>query len=290
MNNIFQQYLDKFVIIYLDDILIYSKTKEEHLQHLKTVLKVLQDNKLYVKLKKCELIKQYVEYLGHFISADGISVDQRKITVIKDWPKPTNISELRSFLGLASYYRKFVQGFSAIASPLTKLLHKDQEYNWQEAEQQAFETLKQHLITAPILILPDPKLPFTVTTDASEYAIGAVLSQNQGKGEQPIVYESRKLTSAEQNYPIHEKELLAIIHAIRLWRPYLEGQKFTVVTDHASLEYIKTQGNLSKRQARWLETLQANDFDVKYKPGKDNVVADALSRQTHLTNISTINT
>jgi hypothetical protein len=147
---------------------------------------------------------------------------------------------------LASYYRKFVQGFSAIATPLTALLHKDQAFHWDTPEQEAFETLKDKLISAPVLLLPDPTKPFTVTTDASDFAIGAVLTQDHGRGEQPVAYESRKLSPAELNYPVHEKELLAIVHAIRLWRMYLEGQKFTVITDHASLEYIKTQGNLSR--------------------------------------------
>jgi hypothetical protein len=288
MNNIFREYLDKFVIIYLDDILIYSKTKEEHLQHVRIILETLRKHKLYAKINKCELVRTSVEYTGHFISAQGISVDPRKITTIQQWPAPTNVSELRSFLGLASYYRKFVQGFSAIASPLTALLHKDKEYIWNDNEQEAFDTLKQHLTTAPVLLLPDPTKLFTVTTDASDFAIGAVLSQNIGKGDQPVAFESRKLSPAEQNYAVHEKELLAIVHAIKLWRPYLEGQRFTVITDHASLEYIKTQHNLSRRQARWLETLQANDFEVKYRPGKTNVVADALSRQSHLAAISTV--
>ncbi|CAH1769658.1 11218_t:CDS:1, partial [Entrophospora sp. SA101] len=152
----------------------------------------------------------------------------------------------------------------------------------------AFNELKQQLTSAPVLLLPDPTKPFSVTTDTSDFAISAVLSQDQGKGEQPVAYESRKLSPAELNYPVHEKELLAIVHAIKLWRPYLEGQRFTVITDHASLEYIKSQTNLSQRQARWLEVLQATDFDVKYRPGKTNVVADALSRQIHLTNMTII--
>ena len=139
MNNIFHDYLDKFVIIYLDDILIYSKTKKEHIQHLQTVLEILRKHKLYAKWKKCDIIQQYVEYLGHFISADGISVDQRKIAAIRDWPAPTNVSELRSFLGLASYYRKFVKGFLATVLSLTALLHKDQKYKWFITAQQAFK-------------------------------------------------------------------------------------------------------------------------------------------------------
>jgi hypothetical protein len=215
-------------------------------------------------------------------------VDQQKVNAVKTWPTPTNVSELRSFLGLASYYRKFVKDFSAIATPLTQLLHKDLPYDWGQEQQTAFEQLKQCLISAPVLILPDPTKPFTVTTDASDLAIGAVLSQDHGKGNQPIAYESRKLSPAEQNYPVHEKELLAIVHAIKLWRIYLEGQKFTIITDHASLEYIKSQTTLSRRQARWLETLQSVTYEVKYKPGKTNVVADALSRIPYLSNISAI--
>ena len=290
MNDIFREYLDEFVIVYLDDILIYSKTKEEHLKHLRLVLKTLKEHKLYAKLKKCELVRQKVEYTGHYISAEGITVDPRKISTIKDWPAPTNVSEVRSFLGLASYYRKFVPGFSAVATPLTSLLHKDKHFQWTSSEQEAFNTLKKKLTTTPVLLLPDPNKPFTITTDTSDFAIGAVLTQDQGKGEQPVTYESRKLSPAEQNYPIHEKELLAIVHAIRLWRMYLEGRRFTVITDHASLEYIKTQNNLSRRQARWLETLQANDFEVKYRPGKINVVANALSRQSQLLAITTLTT
>jgi len=224
------------------------------------------------------------------ISEQGVSVDPRKIDTIRDWPAPTNVSEIRSFLGLANYYRKFVPNFSAIASPLTALLHKDTPYQWESDQQKAFDELKTRLITTSVLLFPDSAKPFTLTTDASDFAIGAVLSQDHGKGEQPVTYESRKLSPAERNYPVHEKELLAIVHAIKLWRHYLEGQRFTVITDHASLEFIKTQQNLSRRQARLLETLQANDFEVKYRPGKTNVVADALSRQAHLATISALTT
>jgi len=143
---------------------------------------------------------------------------------------------------------------------------------------------------ALVLLILDPSKAFTVTTDASDFAVGAILSQDQGQGDQPVTFESRKLSPGELNYPVHEKELLAIVHALRLWKTYLEGQRFTVITDHASLEYIKTQHNLSRRQARWLETLQSFDFEVRYRPGKTNVVADALSHQSHLAAISTLTT
>ena len=290
MNDIFRKYLDQFVVIYLDDILIYSKTEKEHIIHVRKVLDILRQHKLYAKISKCEFFKEQVEYLGHFISKDGISVDKRKIEVIQNWPIPTNISELRSFLGLASYYRKFVPNFSTIASSLTQLLHKDQKYQWKDEHEKAFKELKQKLTTAPVLLLPDPTKPFSVTSDASDFAIGAVLSQDQGKGDQPIAYESRKLSPAELNYPIHEKELLAIVHALKLWRPYLEGNQFTVITDHAALEFINSQSNLSRRQARWLEVLQSMNFNIKYKPGTTNVVADALSRNPLLHNINILST
>ena len=182
MNDIFREYLDQFVIVYLDDILIYSKTKGEHFQHVKKVLGKLREHRLFGKISKCEFFKDEVEYLGHYISSKGISVDQHKIDAVKTWPIPTNISELRSFLGLASYYRKFVKDFSAIASPLTQLLHKDKPYLWEKDQQTAFDSLKLCLVSAPVLILPDPTKPFTVTTDASDLTIGAVLSQDQGKG------------------------------------------------------------------------------------------------------------
>ena len=221
-------------------------------------------------------MKQQVEYLRHYISNSGISVDNHKIKVIQNWSTLTTITEVRSFLGLATYYWKFVKGFLAIAAPLTGLLHKDKDFDWQQAEQQAFDQLKLALTTVPVLILPNPDKPFIITTDASDFAIGAVLSQDQGKGDQPITFESRKMSPAELNYPVHEKELLAMVHAITIWRPYLEGQQFTAITDHASLEYIKSQKTLFWQQARWLEVLQSTDFIVKYWPRKQNEVADTL--------------
>src|SRR5438128_7709595 len=214
MNNVFHQYLDKFVIIYLDDVLIYSRTKAEHLQHLELVLKVLRQHKLYAKIAKCDIMKESVEYLGHYLSGQGVSVDPRKIEAINKWTPPETVSHVRSFLGLASYYQKFVRNFSAIAAPLTDLLHKECEFIWADAQQEAFDELKRQLTTAPVLLIPDPALPFTITSDASDFAIGAVLSQDQGKGDQPIAFESRKMSPAELNYPVHEKELLAIVHVI----------------------------------------------------------------------------
>jgi len=262
MNEIFRPYLDIFVIIYLDDILIYSKDSEEHLQHLKKVLQILRDNKLYGKLSKCEFFKLAIEFLGHVVTEQGIQVDPKKTKAIDDWPIPQTVTDLRSFLGLANYYRKFVKDFAKITTPLTKLLHKDTDFEWTSEQTQAFQTLKKELVSSPTLRTPDFALEFTVTTDASDFAIGQVLTQDDGQGVRPVAYESRKMTSAELNYPIHEKELLAIVHALKVWRVYLEGHHFKIITDHKSLCYFNTQPTLSRRQARWNELLQEYDFEI----------------------------
>jgi len=218
MNDVFRPYLDKFVIVFLDDILIFSGSYKEHLKHLQQVLNLLRHHKLFGKLSKCDFGKSTIHFLGHVISDKGVATEPNKIKAIKDWSAPRNLHELRSFLGLASYYRKFVKGFSKLASPLTDLLSKDKPYLWEEGQGQAFESLKQVLTTTPVLCLPNYELPYVVTADASDITIGAVLSQDQGSGDQPIAFESRKLTPAELNYPIYEKELLAIMHALQVWQ------------------------------------------------------------------------
>lgn len=278
VNDILQPYLGKFVLAYLDDILIFSKTKEEHLRHLRLILDLFRKHRLYAKPKKCEFMKTEINFLGHRVSPRGISTVPNKVKTIQDWQSPSNVPQLRSFLGLATYYQRFVQNFSDIASPLTNLLKKNIPYSWGEEEQKAFDTLKKALTTAPVLRLPDPTQPFILHTDASNYAIGAVISQEDQEGERPIAFTSRKLLPAETRYPVHEKELLAIIHALRHWRHYLFGSKIKIFTDHHSIKYFKTQPTLSQRQARWLETLEEFDLEIIYKPGKTNVVADALSR------------
>src|SRR5579862_2053997 len=223
VNDIFRPLLDKCILVYIDDILVFSPSPEDHLKDLRKALKILHENMLYCKLSKCEFFKDSVEYLGHVISDQGIQVDPQKIKSIKEWPAPTNITELRSFLGLTGYYRHFVQNYSGIAKPLTDLLKKDQAYEWTSTCQDAFQELKQRLMTTPILRNPDINLKFTLTTDASNFAIGAVLSQDDGQGPRPIAFESRKLSPAEKNYAIHEKELLAIVHVFKTWRHYLKG-------------------------------------------------------------------
>jgi Reverse transcriptase (RNA-dependent DNA polymerase)/RNase H-like domain found in reverse transcriptase/Retroviral aspartyl protease len=210
MQQIFRPHLDDFVIVFLDDILIYSKTKEQHQQHLRTVLQILREQQLYAKLNKCEFFKDEISFLGHVINQHGIKMEQSKVDAVMKWPKPNNIHDIRSFLGLAGYYRRFVQDFSMIATPLTLLLHKNKPFEWAAEQQQAFDKLKKAVSTAPILIIPDPTLPYTVVTDASGYAIGAALCQDHGRDLQPCAYLSRKMNDHERNYAVHEQELLAI--------------------------------------------------------------------------------
>lgn len=288
MNSIFADCLDDFVVILLDDIFIYSKSKEEHAKHIRIVLERLRQHKLFAKLSKCEFFKQILAFLGHVISNTGIRVDASKVDTITQWPQPKSQKELRSFLGLATYYCRFIQGFSKIAAPLTWLLKKDIKFEWQQNHQKAFEGLKSALAAAPCLIPPNPQLPYAITTDASNDAIGAVLTQDHGQGPQPVAFESRKLTPTEQRWATHDKELLSIIHALKKWKHYVQGAKFVVETDHQSLKYFQTQPDLSQKQVRWMEYLQQFDVDIVYTPGKTNIVADALSRRRH-PDVDTIN-
>ena len=190
------------------------------------------------------------------ISTEGVSTDEAKTSAVRDWPTPTSVHDVQAFLGLCNYYRRFVRNFAEISTPLTNLLHKEKTFTWGTEESSAFETLKKRLVDAPLLRLPDPDLPLLVTTDASGFAVGGVLSQDSGDGNgpQPIAFESRKMSPAEQNYAAHEQELLAIVHALKKWRAYLEGGKFTVQTDHHSLKFLQTQPHLTRYQACWLET------------------------------------
>jgi hypothetical protein len=279
MQSIFNSYLDDFVIVFLDDILIYSTTLKEHKLHVRKVLRRLRENQLFAKESKCEFFQTAVSFLGHVVSGKGISMEEDKVRAIRDWPAPISVTGVRSFLGLAGYYRRFVKDFSKISSPLTELLHIDKKFEWKEAQQQAFDELKRAVSTGPVLIIPDDTIPYVVTTDASGYAIGATLSQDQGNGSQPIAFLSKKMLAAEKNYPVHEQELLAVICALKEWRHYLHGRKFTIITDHQSLRYLNTQPHLSSRQIRWSEYLQQFDYSIEYKPGKFNLVADALSRR-----------
>jgi len=278
MNETFRPLLDECVLVFLDDILIYSTTLDEHEQHVRKVLSILREQKLYAKESKCEMFKDEVEFLGHIVGRNGIRMMEDKVAAVRDWPQPRNVSEIRSFLGTAGYYHKFIKDFSKLALPLTELTKSRVKFEWTHKEQKAFDAIKCAMASAPVLIMPDPSLPFVVHTDASGFAVGAVLMQDQGKGLQPIAYLSKKMLDAETRYPVHEQELLAIIHALKSWKHYLLGSKFVVRTDHKSLEFFKTQPMLSARQTRWKDFLTLFDFDIEYVKGKTNVVADGLSR------------
>ena len=282
MHSIFREQLDDFIVIFLDDILVYSRDLISHVAHVRKTFEILRHHSLYAKVSKCEFFKSSVHYLGHVVSENGLSPDPAKVQAVDQWKVPTNVSEVRSFLGLAGYYRRFIRDFARIAAPLTNLTRKDRPFTWSLREGEAFNQLKTVLQNAPVLQLADQSRPYIVTTDASDYAMGAVLSQVWDDGEHPVAFESRKMNPAEQNYPTHERELLAVIHALRTWRHYLLGRKFTIVSDHHSLKFLQTQPQLSRRQARWLELLAEFDYEIVHRPGKSNVVADALSRLNNI--------
>ena len=214
-------------------------------------------------------------FLGHLVGVEGIKVDPSKVEAVRDWPRPRNASEVRSFLGLAGYYRQFVEGFSKISSPMTELTRKNHKFIWSEKCENSFQELKRRLISAPVLSLPSKEGKFVVYCDASRLSLGCVLMQN----EKVIAYASRELKEYEQRYPTHDLELAAVVFALKVWRHYLYGEKCEIYTDHKSLKYFFTQKDLNMRQRRWLELVKDYDCDILYHPGKANVVADALSQK-----------
>ncbi|GKA97659.1 putative reverse transcriptase domain-containing protein [Tanacetum coccineum] len=275
MNRVCKPYLDKFVIVFIDDILIYSKNKTEHEEHLKAILELLKKEKLYAKFSKCEFWIPKVQFLGHVIDSRGIHVDPAKIESIKDWASPKTPTEIRQFLGLAGYYRRFIEGFSKIAKSMTKLTQKGIKFDWGEKEENAFQLIKQKLCSAPILALPKGSKDFVVYCDASHKGLGGVLMQR----EKMLAYPSRKLKIHEKNYTTLDLELGSVVFTLKIRRHYLYGTKCTVFTHHKSLQHILDQKELNMRQRRWLELLSDYDYDIRYHPGKTNVVADALSPQ-----------
>lgn len=278
MNACLHDYIKAgFVLVYQDDILILSRTPEEHLRHCRLVLQRLREKKLRIKLSKCRWFQHEIQYLGYIVSADGVKPDPEKIRTVQTWPVPKDVSALRGFLGLANYFSKFIKNYSTIAGPLTELTGlAGKTYDWQRwkpRELSAFDALKKALTEAPVLALPDFSKPFTVMTDASNNGCGAVLMQN----DRPIAYTSKKFSSAERNYTTGEQETLGLIHALKVWRCYLEGPDVVMLTDHKPLTFLKTQGSLSRRQARWLEYMSRFHLDIWYKKGSENI-ADVLSR------------
>lgn len=282
MQRVLRDRLYSGVMVFVDDILIYSKTAEEHMELVDFVLRRLREEGYIAHPDKCEFFQKQVSFLGHVVSEHGVAVQQHKVKAISDWPVPVTKKEVRAFLGLTGYYRKFIRAYSDIAAPLTDLTQKERKFEWTEREQKAFELLKERMSAADVLAHPDPSRPYVVTTDASDFAISGVLSQDQSDGShRPIAYFSAKMNDVERRYATHEKELLALIRAVEHWRCYLEGSPHPInlQSDHRSLQHLSTQPKLSARQARWVEKLSEFEFVIGYVPGKQNVVADRLSRK-----------
>ncbi|KAL0197996.1 hypothetical protein M9458_006536, partial [Cirrhinus mrigala] len=284
MNEVFREFLHRFVVVYID-ILIYSRNMAEHRQHVQQVLQKLRQHQLYLKLEKCEFHKSSVQFLGYNINSEGVLMDQGKVDAIQNWPQPDSIKALQHFLGFANFYRRFIKDYSSIIAPLTSLLRgKPRRLTWDPAAHEAFQHIKKLFSTAPLLHHPDPNLPFTVDADASTTGVGAVLSQAVGESSilHPCASFSRKLSPAEQNYDVGNRELLAIKLALEEWRHWLEGavHPFTIITDHKNLQYLRDAKRLNPRQARWALFFTRFRFTITYRPGSKNIPADALSRQT----------
>jgi hypothetical protein len=262
------------LLVFFDDILIYSKSWEDHVQHVDKVLQLLKEQQLYAKPSKCFFGVKEVECLGHIASHEGVKVDPNKIKAMMDWPIPKTLKNLRGFLGLTGYYRKFVRNYGRIAAPLTTLTKKD-AFSWTPEATKSFEQLKEVMCKAPVLTTPDFTKTFIVECDASGNGIGAVLMQ-EGR---PLAFESRPLKGRDLHKPIYEKEMMAILHALKKWRPYLIGRHFKVKTYHDSLKYFLEQRLSSEEQQKWVTKILGYDFEIVYKKGKQNVVADALSRK-----------
>jgi hypothetical protein len=279
MDNIFKDVIGKYVVVYLDDLNIYSSSFEEHLKHLKEVFRRLKLAGLKLKPQKCYFANNELKFLGYVISSEGISTNPDKVKAVQNFPVPKNLRQLRGFLGLASYYRRFVPGFSKMASPLNRLLKKEVRYEWTSVQQNAFESLKEKLITAPILAYPDNTKEFILFTDASDIALGAILSQKDDKGhEKVIAYASKSLTTAEKNYSTTEKECLAVVWAVQHYRQYLHGVHFLLITDHSALRSLFHHKLPQTRLARWILILQEYTFTVLHKAGKRHTNVDSLSR------------
>ena len=280
MMDILRPYLNDFVVCLMDDICIYSRDEQSHSEHVRKVLQLLSDHSLYAKESKCAFFKKEIDFLGHRISGAGLHTSPAKVTAVSEWPACKSVRDVRAFVGFANFYRKFIPDFSGLTKPLTDLMGTDVPWRWGELEHTAFERLKKALTTAPVLALPDTSKGFTVTTDASKYAIGAVLSQETPEGVRPVAYESKKLAGAELNWPTHDKEAFAIVHAFKAWEHYLKPGFTTVYTDHAALQHLQTQPKQNERQIRWNDYLANFHLDIRYKPGAANAAADALSRRS----------
>ena len=279
MEKVLQGLHWKTLLLYMDDIIVVSPDFDTHISRLEEVLQRLQKAGLKLKPTKCKLLQDQVEYLGHVVSAQGVATDPKKIEAIKDWPTPKDMKGLQAFLGLAGYYRQYIQDYATIAKPLTVLTGKGVEWKWGMEAENAFQELKRRLINAPILSYPDPKLPYILDTDASAVGVGAVLSQVQDEEEKVVAYFSKTLSPAERNYCVTRRELLAVVKATKHFKPYLYGQKFKLRTDHASLRWLCRRKEPSAQVARWLEILAEFQYSLEHRAGMKHNNADGLSRR-----------
>jgi hypothetical protein len=282
MNSVFMPELVKFVVVFIDDILIYSKSEEEHTQHLRVILQRLRDHQLYAKFSKCAFWLREVLFLGHIIFAEGITVNPSKVQEVLDWKSPRLVTQIRSFLRLTRYYRWFIPNFSKIAKAMTKLLENEAKLKWSPQCEEVFLTLKKLLTTALVSSQPDIEKSFDVYCDASGTGIGGVLMHDGHAN----AYASRQLRRHEEHYPTHDLELLAVVHTLKIWMHYLLGNLVHIYTDHKSLKYLFTQPDLNMRQRIWLELIKDYELKIHYHPGMVNMVANALShkhRCNHLT-------
>jgi len=275
MNEVLRPFIGLFVVVYFDDILIYSKSTEEHLEHLHAVFDALRTARLFGNLEKCTFCTTRVSFLGYVVTPQGIEVDSSKIDAIQSWPTPSTVTQIRSFLGLAGFYRRFVRDFSSIAAPLHELTKKGIPFSWGPAQEEAFTILKDKLTHAPLLQLPDFNNMFELECDASGIGLGGVLLQ-AGK---PVAYFSEKLSGAQLNYSTYDKELFALVRTLQTWQHYLWPREFIIHSDHEALKHIRSQTNLNRRHAKWVEFIESFPYIIKHKNGKDNVIADALSRR-----------
>lgn len=285
MNTIFSDILDIFVIVYLDDILVFSSNIEDHRDHVSIVLSRLRKHNLFAKLSKCSFEQDHVEFLGHSVSSYGISPLPEKVSSVIDWPVPTNVKQVQQFVGFTNYYRRFISNYSLLAAPLTNLTKKDTPFLWSESCSKSFHDLKSAISSGPVLRHADPNLPFTLETDASNFAIGAVLYQPAPENPSllhPVAFYSKKLEPAEINYDVHDKELLAIICSLEHWRHHLVGSPFkiSILCDHKNLIFFQARRHLKSRHARWATRLSPFQFTLSYRPGASNDAADALSRRS----------
>ncbi|GAU18789.1 hypothetical protein TSUD_80780 [Trifolium subterraneum] len=274
MNDLFRPYLRRFVLVFFDDILVYSRCYADHLLHLSQVLDLLASNHFVAKLSKCVFAVPKVDYLGHAISAGGVTPDSTKIQAMLDWPRPRSLTSLRGFLGLTGFYRRFVRHYATLAAPLTDLLSST-KFTWGTEAEEAFTNLKEKMTSTPVLILPDFSKTFIVETDASSISIGAVLSQEG----HPIAFFSKKMCNRMKASSVYVREMFAITEAVKKWRQYLLGRHFHIFTDQKSLKSLMVQTIQTTEQQKWTAKLQGFSFEIFYKPGKTNLIADALSRQ-----------